>query len=73
VSDRFPLVVAGEVDGLYSVADESEGQFLQLDKTDASAIAAGSPSDLSEFYSVEVVNGVGYAIGVMLGARKTTT
>lgn len=62
----------GEPDGLYSASyDSGDGgpvaQFVQLDKTDATATPLGSTTDLYEFFSVEVVNGVGYATGVILG------
>lgn len=61
-----PAYAAGEVDGLYSVDDDAEGLFVQLDKTDATATPIGTGSDLYEFYSVEVVDGLGYAIGVIV-------
>ncbi|MDO9590437.1 MAG: hypothetical protein Q7J04_04785, partial [Microcella sp.] len=58
---------AGEVDGLYSASNESGGQFVQLDKTDATATPLGSASATYEFLSVEVVDGLGYATGVVPG------
>ncbi len=72
----FAASAVGEPDGLYSASySEGDGEgdggsgFVQLSKTDASATALGSPSDLYDFYSVEVVNGLGYATGVILGAE----
>lgn len=63
---------AGEIDGLYSVDSESSGQFLQLDKSDASATPVGASSALYEFDAVEVVDGLGYAVGVILGPDDQT-
>jgi len=63
---------AGEPDGLYSASDSGEGAgngFVQLDKTDATATALGPVSDVYVFTSVEVVNGVGYAIGYARGGE----
>ncbi|MDH6180268.1 hypothetical protein M2152_000450 [Microbacteriaceae bacterium SG_E_30_P1] len=57
---------AGEPDGLYSTSSPGEGAangFVQLDKTDATATPVGPVSDTYFFLSVEVVNGLGYAIG----------
>ena len=58
----------GEPDGLYSASeDDGTSQFAQLDKTDASATLLGAGTDVYEFISVEVVDGVGYAVGLTLG------
>lgn len=62
-----PATALGEADGLYSVSDENDNQFVQLDKTNASVTLIGSSSDLYEFRSVEVVDGLGYAHGYILG------
>lgn len=63
----------GEPDGLYSVdGDEGSGQFVQLDKTDATPTLLGSVTDAYRFTSVEVVDGLGYAIGVILGPDEET-
>lgn len=60
---------AGEPDGLYSATDGEGGSgFVQLSKTDATATALGAGTDLYTFFSVEVVNGLGYATGVAYGA-----
>lgn len=65
---------AGEPEGLYS-ATEGEGEgggssgFVQLSKTDATATALGTTTDLYTFFSVEVVDGLGYATGLILGAE----
>lgn len=55
-----PASAAGEVDGLYSATG---GLFVQLDKTTAAPTPVGSDYDEFDFESVEVVNGVGYAVG----------
>lgn len=61
---------AGEPDGLYSAQEGDTGSnFVQLSKTDATATALGTATDLYIFYSVEVVDGLGYATGVILGAE----
>ena len=57
---------AGEPDGLYSASSPDQSVvngFVQLDKTNATATAVGPVSDSYMFTSVEVVNGLGYAIG----------
>jgi len=64
---------AGEPDGLYSASDSGEGVgngFVQLDKTDATATTLGPVSDVYVFTSVEVVNGLGYAIGYADGGEE---
>lgn len=64
----LPTAVAlGEADGLYSVGDGDDGQFVQLDTTNAAATLIGSSTTLYQFTAVEVVNGLGYAIGVIVG------
>lgn len=63
---------AGEVDGLYSVDGETDGQFLQLDKTDATPTPVGTATALYEFDAIEVVDGVGYAIGLIFGPDDQT-
>jgi hypothetical protein len=64
----LPAAAAGEPDGLYSTSDSDGGNgFVQLDKTDATATAIGPVSEEYVFTSVEVVNGVGYAIGYVMG------
>ena len=58
---------AGEPDGLYSASNgDGVGGFVQLDKTDATATTLGSPVEGVALTSVEVVNGLGYAIGEVL-------
>lgn len=64
----------GEPDGLYS-ATEGEGgsNFVQLDKSTAAATNLSDPLAGREIESVEVVNGLGYAIGEADGVWSVFT
>lgn len=74
VGSAVPTATAlGEADGLYSLADGDEGQFVQLDTSNAAATAIGSPASQYTFESVEVVNGLGYAIGLILGPEPAAS
>lgn len=63
----------GEADGLYSIGGGDEAQFVQLDTSNAAATPLGSSTDLYVFEAVEVVNGLGYAIGDILGPDPSTS
>lgn len=63
-----PASAVGEPDGLYSATGEDGvSGFVQLDKTDATPTPLGAGSEDFVFFSVEVVNGVGFATGLILG------
>ncbi|MDO7883228.1 hypothetical protein [Antiquaquibacter soli] len=59
-----PAIAVTETGGLWSATDRTAGNNLvQLSKTDAAATNLGAPVDDIYYTSVEVVDGVGYAIG----------
>ncbi len=65
---------AGEPDGLYSATGGEVGtNFVQLDKTDATATNLSDPLLNRVIISVEVVNGLGYAIGLTDGVYSVFT